>query len=355
MPSDNASSLQIVKMCEHLQILGNEVTLILPNTGFKIPFYSFYNLKKKFNIIRCKKFVKFPIGLNYYLYSIISVFLSTKTKFQYYITRNFFTAFLLILLKKKVIFELHADLNIEGRLVRFLVKYLKFLKNKNLVKLICITKGVKNYYIKNNLISNDNIIILPSATELKFNFNTKSNLKKKLNIGYFGSFYESRGSKFIYELAKIDSSNDYFVYTKLENKKIHFIKNLFIKDFLDRKKIIHHMKNIDVFIMPYQNRITVKGDVGDITNFTSPMKLFDYLAAGKVIISSDLEVLHEILTHNRNTIFIKNFKNIFCWKMVINNLKYSFDKYNILSKNSFNLSKKYSYYSRAQKLVKELN
>ena len=115
------------------------------------------------------------------------------------------------------------------------------------------------------------------------------------------------------------------------------------------------MKNIDVFIMPYQNRITVKGDVGDITNFTSPMKLFDYLAAGKVIISSDLEVLHEILTHNRNTIFIKNFKNIFCWKMVINNLKYSFDKYNILSKNSFNLSKKYSYYSRAQKLVKELN
>ena len=355
MPSDNANSLQIVKMCEHLQILGNEVTLILPDTGFKIPFYNFYNLKKKFKVVRCKKFTKFPIGLNYYLYSIFSIYLSTKTNFKYYITRNFFTAFLLLLLQKKVIFELHTDLNIEGKVVRFLVKYFKFLKYKNLVKLICITNGVKNYYIKNNFISDKNTIILPSATDLKFNFTKKSNLKKKLKIGYFGSFYKSRGSEFIYKLAKIDTKNDYYIYTKLKKKKIHFLKNLFIKDFLDRKKIVPQMSKIDIFIMPYQKKITVKGDVGDITSFTSPMKLFDYLAAGKVIIASELKVLKEILTHNKNCIFIKNFTNVFHWKLAINNLKNSTKRYNVLSKNSFNLSKKYSYYLRAKKLMEKLN
>ena len=94
--------------------------------------------------------------------------------------------------------------------------------------------------------------------------------------------------------------------------------------------------------MPYQKGITAKGDVGDISNFTSPMKLFDYLAAGKVVISSELKVLKEILTHNKNCIFIKNFTNIFDWKIAINNLKKSPKKYNMLSKNAFMLSKKYS-------------
>tara|TARA_B100001758_G_C18393928_1_gene604662 strand:- start:744 stop:1841 length:1098 start_codon:yes stop_codon:yes gene_type:complete len=355
MPSDNASSLQIVKMCEHLQILGNEVTLILPNTGFRTSYYNFYNLKKNFNVIKCKKFNKFPIGINYYLYSIYSIYLSTKTNFKYYITRNFFTAFLLLLIQKKVIFELHTDLNIEGRFVRLLVKYFKFLKYKNLVKLVCITNGVKNYYIKNKLINNKKTIILPSATELKFDLKKKINFNKKLKIGYFGSFYESRGSKFIYNLAKIDDENNYYVYTKLKKKKIHFLKNLFISDFLDRKKIVNKMKKIDIFIMPYQKGITAKGDVGDISSFTSPMKLFDYLAAGKVIIASELKVLKEILTHNKNCIFIKNFTNIFDWKIAIKKLKNSPKKYNMLSKNAYMLSKKYSYTIRAKKILEKLN
>ena len=61
MPSDNANSLQIVKMCEHLQILGNEVTLILPDTGFKIPFYNFYNLKKNLKLLGVKNLLNFQL------------------------------------------------------------------------------------------------------------------------------------------------------------------------------------------------------------------------------------------------------------------------------------------------------
>ena len=38
--------------------------------------------------------------------------------------------------------------------------------------------------------------------------------------------------------------------------------------------------------MPYTSSVTVSGDVGDITNFTSPLKLFDYLSMGKTILCS---------------------------------------------------------------------
>ena len=43
--------------------------------------------------------------------------------------------------------------------------------------------------------------------------------------------------------------------------------------------------------MPYVSSITVAGNVGNITNFTSPLKLFDYLCAGKIIICSNFNVL----------------------------------------------------------------
>ena len=51
--------------------------------------------------------------------------------------------------------------------------------------------------------------------------------------------------------------------------------------------------------MPYQNKITAAGNVGNIIDFTSPLKLFDYIACGKIIISSDVKVLKEILTEKK--------------------------------------------------------
>ena len=353
-PSDNANSLQIIKMCEHLKKLGHEVTLVLPNTGFKVSLIKFYNIRNRFNLIRCKKFNQFPIGMMYYLYSIKSIMVTSKLKIDYFITRNFFTAFLLLILNKKVIFELHTDLNLEGRIVRFLVKKFKFLKYKNLVKLICITKGVKNYYLKEKLIDSSKTIILPSSSDLFLNFNFKKRFKKKLNIGYFGSMYNSRGSSFIYKLAKLDFQNDYHIYSKSFSKKINFIKNLYFHNFVDRKKIINEINKMDILVMPYQDKITVKGDVGDITNFTSPMKMFDYMASGKLIISSNIKVLQEILKDKKNCIFIKNYKNLFNWKMTINKFKNNISNYNILSKNSYVLSKQYTYDLRAQKMLKGL-
>jgi hypothetical protein len=35
---------------------------------------------------------------------------------------------------------------------------------------------------------------------------------------------------------------------------------------------------MDLLLMPYTSSITVAGDVGDITKYTSPLKLFDYLS-----------------------------------------------------------------------------
>jgi glycosyltransferase involved in cell wall biosynthesis len=53
--------------------------------------------------------------------------------------------------------------------------------------------------------------------------------------------------------------------------------------------------------MPYQRNVGISGS-GDTADVCSPMKLFDYLSAGRAIISSDLPVFHEVLNES-NAVF----------------------------------------------------
>lgn len=356
IPSSNASAIQIVKMCEAFSELKNEVMLISTNVSSD-NIFNFYNIKTKFKFEKIKYFKKFPLGIKFYLFSFFSIIKSIKFKPDIYITRNFFTCFLLVILRKKLIFELHHDLNNESRVIRFLVKYFNFLNSSYIKKIIGITHGVKRVFVKKHNVNKNKIFVLPSGSSLKINFSYKHN-KKNFKIGYFGSLYESRGLDLIYELAKIDKKNQYYVYgnkKNLKNSQRHiFIKNLNLYNYIPYKKISNKLSEMDVLLMPYVSPITVSGDVSDITNYTSPLKLFDYLSAGKIIICSSFAVLKEVIKDKKNAVFIKNYKNVFAWKNEIQKLKYQNNKQIIISKNNFLLSKKYSLANRANKILEQI-
>jgi glycosyltransferase involved in cell wall biosynthesis len=50
----------------------------------------------------------------------------------------------------------------------------------------------------------------------------------------------------------------------------------------------------DVLLMPYERHIAVSGG-GDTSETASPMKVFEYMAAGRPILSSDLPIVRELL------------------------------------------------------------
>ena len=353
IPSTNASAIQIVKMCEAFSELKNDVTLITTNASSS-NIFNFYKIKTKFKFKKMKYFKKFPLGIKFYLFSILSIIESIKFKPDIYITRNFFTCFLLILLKKKTILELHHDLDTESRIVRFIVKNYNFFNSKHLVKLIAITNRVKYVYISKYSTKTNKIIVLPSGSSIKENYKYKIN-KKKINIGYFGSLYKSRGIDLIIKLASIDPENDYYIYGNKKQLKIPISKktekNLYLNEYVPYKKISKILLDMDLLLMPYTSSITVAGDVGDITKYTSPLKLFDYLSVGRPIICSNFNVLKEIITENKNAIFVKNYQNVFAWKKEITKLINKPEKMKIISKNNYKLSKKYSHSARALKIL----
>ncbi len=358
IPSDVASSIQIVKMCEAFTKNGNSVNLITTNASkIKSNIFHFYDVKNNFKIWKINYFKTFPLGFKYYLFSIFSIIKGIKLKTDIYITRNYFSCFLLVLFKKKIIMELHHGLSEESRIVQWLFKNTKFINSKHVVKIVAITNAVKDYYTKNYSVKANKIQVLPSGSSINKNFKFRTH-KKFLKIGYFGSIYKSRGYKLIIELAKLDKKNKYFIYGNINNKNLfrknNINNNLYWNNYIPYKEIPKNLEMMDILIMPYVSSITTAGDVGDITNFTSPLKLFDYLRVGKIIICSDIIVLREVLKQNTNAIFIKNYKKPHSWLREINRISISNEKQFIISKNNYKLGKAHSLNNRAKKILENI-
>ncbi len=311
VPSKSAGSIQIIKMCENFSKLNHDVLLITSNAS-KNNVFDFYGVKKTFHIKKLKKYDSFPLGLKYYLFSISSIIASFKFKPDIYITRNFFTSFLLTIIGKKNILELHHGIDMESRVVRFVLRFSNFLNNKKLLKLLAITKNVKDYYKKKFKVDEKKFIVVPSGTSIENKFLYRSSKKNnRLNIGYFGSLYKSRGVDLILKLSQIDCDNDYFIFGDLRHYKNIKIKyynhNLKLHDYIPYKKVPDNILKMDILLMPYQEKVVATGNVGNIINFTSPLKLFDYMACGKIIISSRVKVLEEVLKEKKKCYLCSKF------------------------------------------------
>ena len=355
-PSKNASSLQTAKLCEELSRQGHKINLILPKTGeLNKNYFNFYNIKYKFRIIRLENFKEFPVGFNYYLFSFFSIMASNFKNQNLFITRNFFTSFLLSVLNKKHLFEVHDDILIEGRIIRFLVKYIKILNFASVLKVITTTDSLKKRYA-NYGIKKEKIHILHNASSLRSKFKKYSKFKKKLNIGYFGSIYQSRGIEIILKISHADQKNNYIIYGGDkkeidELKKKYRNKNLFLHSHISYSKIKKELDKIDICILPYTKKITVSGNVGDISKYTSPLKVFDYMKMGKLIICSNLPVLREILNHNSNCLLVNKYENINEWLKKINTIKQNLKKFNKIRFNAYNYANKFNIHWRVKKIL----
>jgi len=73
------------------------------------------------------------------------------------------------------------------------------------------------------------------------------------------------------------------------------LENLVLTGFVANSELPIYQAACDVLLMPYQRQVAASSG-GDIGRYLSPMKLFEYLASGRAILSSDLPVLREILS-----------------------------------------------------------
>ncbi|RPJ40926.1 MAG: glycosyltransferase, partial [Chloroflexi bacterium] len=77
--------------------------------------------------------------------------------------------------------------------------------------------------------------------------------------------------------------------------------NVTFTGFIPQRRLPCYQAAADVLLMPYAQKIAGSSG-GNSADICSPMKMFDYLTAGRAILSSDLPVVHEVLNET-NAVF----------------------------------------------------
>lgn len=313
IPTEKAHGFQICKMCEEYASLGLSVKLIAPKRKNAISedVFDFYNLKKNFSVT----FLTMPdfISRNKYLgrvsnflqslFFLISLYFTKFPKQCIIYTRDVEIAWIYSK-RRKVVYEAHNwPVSKVGLYVRML---------KNVYLIVCNSKGTESKFIETGFI---NTLIAPNGVDLKrFQIEKTQNearthlglpLDKKI-IMYVGQFYLWKGVDILLNAwnTKFADNARLALYLVGGNQKdlkenIKIASNVFLRGYQNRESIPYYLKASDILVLP-NNNISLESKF-----YTSPIKMFEYMASKKPIVASKLPSIQEILNDN-NCVFFES-------------------------------------------------
>jgi glycosyltransferase involved in cell wall biosynthesis len=215
--------------------------------------------------------------------------------------------------RKKIYFEAHefheggADSSVSRKILRWMFRQVD--------GVIVITHRLQELYLTlgvhadNMLVAHDGIDAKLLALSLD-----KTALREKLDVPlekkvicYTGHLFQWKG---VYALAESVSylPDDYIIYivggmepdiTALQ----HFIaarklRNIVLTGYIPYHRVSGYRGAADVLVLPNSGQARISRE------YTSPMKLFEYMAAERPIVASDLPSLGEVLQHQKNAYLV---------------------------------------------------
>ena len=143
--------------------------------------------------------------------------------------------------------------------------------------------------------------------------------------GFTGHIYPGRGAHLLFELARqmlgvhflwVGGTPELVEYWR---GKLHEagIMNVTMTGFLEHSVIPLHQAAAEVLLMPYGRSIEASSGQ-DIAEVINPMKMFEYMAAGRAIVSADLPSIREVL--NEENAVLCEPGNVQAWRLSIESL-----------------------------------
>jgi glycosyltransferase involved in cell wall biosynthesis len=177
------------------------------------------------------------------------------------------------------------------------------------------------------------VLVAPNGVELEKYENLPSpsearrqlDLPEGLTVGFTGHIYPGRGAELLFELAKqLPQVNFLWVGGTPElvdawRKKLGEanMTNVTMTGFVQHERIPLYQAAADILLMPYARSIEASSGQ-DIAEVINPMKMFEYMASGRGIISADLTSIREVLNEG-NAVLVEP-SEIEKWKVEIEKL-----------------------------------
>lgn len=322
IPTEKAHGLQIMKMCEAFKNAGVGIELVVAkrvnNQLEKFEPFSYYGIETKFPIEKLRLIDVVAMGRSFKGLSVIiqnttfaisAFFYCLRKKVDLIYSRDEFSLFLLCLFKRNLVLELHTFPQSKFFLYKILFKRVK--------KIVVITNFLKKLLVEKLGIDQDKILVSPDGVDIK-RFQIEGSIedaRKHQNLPldrniilYTGHLFAWKGVYTLVEASKFLSEKELiFIVGGMEYDRIKLAK--FIKDKKLRNisfskghvppvTIPYFLKAADVLVLPNSAKKPIS------VYYTSPIKMFEYMAARRPIVASELPSIKEILNSN-NAVMVR--------------------------------------------------
>jgi glycosyltransferase involved in cell wall biosynthesis len=374
IPSDTANSIQVMKACSALVQLGHDLTLLVPDNHGQSAVGSGQSgvVNRQSSIVNLKS--HYGLQADFPIEWLASASRRTFTwqavqrarALQPDVLYTWFpqSAAFGLLYKIPTIFEIHIQptgffgptwhrvfANLRGRkrlasITRALVDVLE--------RDFHIRMNPADVVIAPNGVDLERFASLPSTPELA---RRQLNLASAPTVMCTGHLYAGRGADLFLALAKsIPQAHFVWVGGRPEDvaswkgrAETQNIPNLSFTGFIPNQNLPLYQSAADILLMPYSRSILGSSGTADSASVASPMKMFEYMAAGRAIISADLPVIREVL-NEMNAIFCAP-DDLENWRLEIEKLLTDETRRAELGKRAREEVKGYTWLARAEKIV----
>jgi glycosyltransferase involved in cell wall biosynthesis len=310
IPSRTANSIHVMKMCQAFAKNGHAVVLMTPDYGDIEPdvddIYTFYGVDNCFAV---QKIPLWPNRLKKLHRRWVNWQVRQHRPDLVYARCHGLKLYSLETLGLPLVFEAHALYRHHAQLSRLIMR-------SHLKRVVVISEELRqdhqaHFGTPDRLMQvvHDGADEPPSTAPaaLEARSATSISTSTPLKVGYVGHLYPGKGMEIIGELAPKVQWADFHVIGGSPDDLKHWqdqlqnSHNVFLHGFMAPAQTEQYRQACDVLLAPYQSSVTVPGG-GDVGRWMSPLKIFEYMAAGKAILASDLPVLREILNHGHTAL-----------------------------------------------------
>jgi len=308
LPSREANSIHVMKMCQAFASLGHDVTLLAPDvrSGLEIGIpnlFSFYGVKPCFEV---RKLPWRSFKGRAWVYGWEAARFARRSASDAVFGRCLYSCAAAALLGIPTVWDAHMLSFLRRRDERFLFR-----------------RMINAPAFRGMSVNCDSLrrCILEQVPELQGRITTAHNGADALpdnlrpmalggkedvfRVGYIGHLYPGKGFEVVRELAALAPWAEFHVVggqqqtIDLLRKDVTLPGNVHLHGFVAPSEVERLTLAFDVLLAPYQCEVQIAGG-GETASWMSPLKLFAYMAAGKPILCSDLPVLREIIQHGHN-------------------------------------------------------
>jgi glycosyltransferase involved in cell wall biosynthesis len=330
IPSLTANSIQAMKVCQALAQLGHELRLFAPREADPVSWdnlLTHYGLRTKFAIVWLPSIPT----LKRYDFTLYSILAARKLKADLVYTWLPNPAVLALWMGWPVVLEMHAE--VTGQLGPWLMR--RFWRSSTRKRMLVTTRPLREAIetVAGLKFAEDAVQIAPNGVDLiqyeslpgPAEARRQLGLPEKPTAGFTGHIYPGRGADLLFELA-VRMPEVHFLWVGGKPDQLSYWRdrlaeagasNVTMTGFVGNSQVPFYQAASEVLLMPYGRSISASSGQ-DIAEVINPMKMFDYMAAGRAILSADLPVLHEVLNED-NAVFCEP-GDIAAWEQALHGL-----------------------------------